>query len=145
MPIQLHVHQNRSCLLPEVCSLVYVAYILMASRNFNDPLFLGRNHIYTGTWCVVDEMFYPHVDKGQVSRVLGQKIAANIPSQQIWDECMQKYHVFLVHKPNAKTETERQCMTQWQAAIGPERVLYFEDPNGDPHLPYIHDKASTYY
>jgi hypothetical protein len=43
-----------------------------------------------------DEGFYPQVSRRQVERYLGQKIPRDVPSQQIFQELQERFHVFLI-------------------------------------------------
>eukprot|EP00697_Spironema_sp_BW2_P011411 gnl/Spiro4/27088_TR13476_c0_g1_i1.p1 gnl/Spiro4/27088_TR13476_c0_g1~~gnl/Spiro4/27088_TR13476_c0_g1_i1.p1 ORF type:complete len:314 (+),score=87.45 gnl/Spiro4/27088_TR13476_c0_g1_i1:35-943(+) len=75
-----------------------------------------------------DEGFYDMVSGRHINKVIGEPQGPNIPARVIFDELREKYHVFLLHKPNSNLEIDAQMVAKWRSMIGAERVLHMTDP-----------------
>eukprot|EP00455_Lapot_gusevi_P048975 TRINITY_DN685_c0_g1_i3.p1 TRINITY_DN685_c0_g1~~TRINITY_DN685_c0_g1_i3.p1 ORF type:complete len:344 (-),score=151.98 TRINITY_DN685_c0_g1_i3:29-1003(-) len=75
-----------------------------------------------------DEMYYPGVLREHVRQFIGDDIPESIPAPQIWAELCEKYHVFLLHKPNVDRVVNRRLCLLWEAALGKQRVLHLTEP-----------------
>lgn len=79
-----------------------------------------------------DEKFYDRVDPSQVEHYIGDKLESPISSEKMWHSLMQKFNLYLLHKPYGgghDRATDREVVKRWGSVIGPQRVI--ELPSSD--------------
>jgi hypothetical protein len=76
-----------------------------------------------------DEHAYPQVSREQVAAIIGDKIQANIPLEEIVREAQQRYHVFFVIPNMTQHYHDDELRRYWQALLGQQNVLKLDEPN----------------
>jgi hypothetical protein len=74
-----------------------------------------------------DEGFYPTISGVDIKRWFNIT-SENLDSAGVFEDLMNTYNVFLVHKPYSYSTTDAKIVRQWTDAIGQENVLLLEDP-----------------
>lgn len=75
-----------------------------------------------------DEAFYDSVDPKQVEHYIGDKMQDTIPVKSIWDGLLQKFDLYLLHKPYSGS-SDKEILEIWAKAIGKQRII--ELPNAE--------------
>jgi len=87
-----------------------------------------RNHDYPFFFVTGDEGYWDQIQEKALSGVLGSKLGKNIKAIDVWKKLQTKYNVFLIKKAFWNTNYEYGILTQWQGALGMERVLEITSP-----------------
>lgn len=76
-----------------------------------------------------DEGYFDEIQGKTLQTVFGKGIKqSSIPSKQVWQNLMQKYNVFHIHKRYTSANYEKKIRQQWTDLLGEERVLNIEHP-----------------
>ena len=75
-----------------------------------------------------DEMAYPRVKRGEVQRVIGDRLQEDIPVAQIVAELRERFHVYYLLPSTAHHGGERQILDFWRGLLG-QHVIELDDPD----------------
>jgi hypothetical protein len=101
------------------------------------PYFFAR-HVVTDAWekrqkkgylfTMGDESPYPNVSRGQVQRLMGDTIQADIPTTDIITECQQKWNYFHLLVETQTLLGKPSIATCWRALLPAGHVIELKDP-----------------
>lgn len=71
-----------------------------------------------------DEKFYNNVDPKQVEHYLGDKLEGPLKSDNVWKNILQKFNLYLLHKPYGHDSSiDKEITGHWAKAIGRQRII----------------------
>jgi len=76
-----------------------------------------------------DEKPYPSANRRELEEVLGVKVEANIPIQELAKQVAEKWEAFFIVPNQTSYFHEPWLMETWREIVGPERFLKLDDPN----------------
>jgi hypothetical protein len=76
-----------------------------------------------------DELPYPTVSRTQVERILGDKLQADVPTEDIARELQQNYNCHYVICAGSSYYNDPKIIGHWGKLFGPENVHRLQDPN----------------
>jgi hypothetical protein len=76
-----------------------------------------------------DEMAYPFVSRGDVKKLIGGGLQADVPLQQIIDEVRERYHLYYIIPGGAAHGTDTDVLRFWTDRLGPDNVIQLDDPH----------------
>jgi len=75
-----------------------------------------------------DEGFYPCVLEEHIAEIVDESYAeGNVPSDALFRDLRDKFHVFLLHKPYFDAQINEVLRAKWEAVIGGEHILELTD------------------
>lgn len=83
---------------------------------------------------ICDEGYYSNVKKDHVEKYFGDEIEEDIPSEDVFDELMEKFRVYalrIAYSRNARQVAEHdeaRISKDWKNMIGPENVILMDHP-----------------
>ncbi|MFH0798155.1 MAG: hypothetical protein V1906_01960 [Candidatus Woesearchaeota archaeon] len=70
-----------------------------------------------------DECYYDHIQPGHVKGIIGDTLQSPIDSKGMWDKLMQKFNVYMLHKPYSDRGLDRDIVAAWRGALGSQKVI----------------------
>jgi hypothetical protein len=73
-----------------------------------------------------DEKFYDTVNPDQIEHYIGDKVQSAPNSNEVWKGLMQKFNVYLLHKPYGygdSSSVDKEVVDHWAKAIGRQRII----------------------
>ena len=74
-----------------------------------------------------DEQYYPAAKRREVAALIGDDLAADIPTRQVFAELQEKYEVFYVIPSGACHGSDPDIRQAWQDLLG-QNVIFLDDP-----------------
>ncbi|MFH1589816.1 MAG: hypothetical protein ABIB43_04585 [archaeon] len=70
-----------------------------------------------------DEDFYKTVNPKQVEHYIGDKLESPMKSKDVWDKLLQRFDLYLLHKPYGSGSDDKEVVDSWANAIGRQRIV----------------------
>jgi len=100
----------------ELCAYFYARKCQIRSATTPVFFFMG------------DEGFYKNIKGAHIEKFIGDAIGEDIPSEVLFRELRNKFHVFFIHKPYFDPEVDAKQLAKWREVVGPERILEMREP-----------------
>jgi len=75
-----------------------------------------------------DEMPYDVSTRGELSKILGDEVQADVPIADLIRVAQEKYHVFFIIPKGTSHYSDPKLKNRWSELLSPENVLMLEDP-----------------
>jgi hypothetical protein len=75
-----------------------------------------------------DERAYPSVSAHRIRSLIGDPLQADVPTEQIVAEAMEKYHVYFIIPGGAAHGADQRILHFWNELLGPQRVIALKQP-----------------
>lgn len=76
-----------------------------------------------------DEMAYPTVSAGQVQKLTGETLQADLPLKEVVDELKSKWEPIFILPKNAHHGRDPKMLEFWQGLFGIQNVIHLDDSN----------------
>lgn len=106
------------------------AYFL-AEHTVHDAWEKRRKKGYV--YFIGDELSWPNVEPDEVYALIGDTLAAPIPTADIFARVQQRYETYFILPDGAHNGGDRQVLGYWRGLLG-ENVLQLGEPNGAAEL-----------